>query len=350
MPQTVHSIQFLRFIAAALVVFFHANVALKLSYPEIVSREFDYLASFGASGVHIFFVISGFVMFYTSFAKRGSAFSPRRFLVRRLIRIYPIYIFYALCFLLAYTALGAGYRITTGQIVGSLLLIPYYSSSIIGPGWTLSYEIYFYLCFAVLMTLDYMRGLVAITLFFLGSIAAGFVLRPDEPILRVATNPLLMEFVAGAWIAFCVIYGRAIGGILPNVITLVGVAGFVIGLAAGYSRFPSTLVWALPSALLVAGLVFREFGGQSSKLISAISFLGNSSYSLYLLHVMLIDAFLYSISLFLPLHQLPPVAICAFLTFLCCVVAIFFYNIIEQPMLLFLQRMASHKQQQVMTP
>jgi exopolysaccharide production protein ExoZ len=350
MPQTIHSIQFLRFVAAALVVFFHANVALNLSYPEIVSRNFNYLASFGASGVHIFFVISGFVMFYTSFAKTRSDFSPQAFLMRRLIRIYPIYILYALSFLLAYKGLSTEYRLATGQIVGSLLLIPDYSSLIIGPGWTLSYEIYFYLCFAILMTLGSTRGMVALTLFFLSSIVTGIVLHPDQPIIRVATNPLLMEFIAGAWIAYYLIFFRPIHSMLSNLMMLAGIAGFAIGLLAGYSRFPSTLVWAFPSALLVAGLVFKEFGGQSPKLIRAISFLGDSSYSLYLLHIMLVDAFLYSMGLFLPLPTLEPLVICTLLTILCCLVSIFCYHFIEHPMLLYLQRVSKGRHRQIRAP
>jgi exopolysaccharide production protein ExoZ len=349
-PKTVHSIQFLRFVAAALVVFFHANVALKLSYRTLVSGEFDYFASFGASGVHIFFVISGFVMFYTSFARTGTAFSPQAFLLRRLIRIYPIYILYALCFLFAYEALGAGYKLIMMQIVGSFLLIPEYSGLIIGPGWTLSYEVYFYICFALLMSWGSMRGLLALTLFFVSSIVAGILLHATAPMLRVATNPLLMEFVAGAWIGFFLVFGKTVPSWLANLMALAGLMGFAVGLMIGYSRYPSTLMWALPSALLVAGLVFKEFGAHSPRLIRAISFLGDSSYSLYLLHVMLIDAFLYSMSRLLPLPGIAPLAICAVLTVLSCLVAIFCYNLIEHPMLLFLQRIVSRKPRQALAP
>jgi exopolysaccharide production protein ExoZ len=346
MRQTVHSIQFLRFVAAALVVFFHANVAFKISYPWAVSDKFDYFASFGASGVHIFFVISGFVMFYTSFRKQNSEFSSTAFLLRRIIRIYPIYILYALCSLFLYQTLGQGHQLTVGQIISSLLLIPGYSGYLIGPGWTLSYEVYFYLCFALVMTLNPTRGLAALTLLFLISIVAGFAIDIDEPIFRVITNSLLLEFVMGAWIAYYLLSGAKIHSAVAKVMIVVGVGGFSIGFLAGYSRLPSTVVWGIPSALLVGGLVFREFGGHSLKLIEKISFLGDSSYSLYLLHVMLIDAFLYSMNLLFSVGEFEPLVICAVLTLQCCIVAILCYKLIEHPMLVILQSLARRNQLQ----
>jgi exopolysaccharide production protein ExoZ len=346
MRQTVHSIQFLRFIAAALVVFFHSNVALKMSYPGIVSGGFNYLASIGASGVHIFFVISGFVMYYTSFRKQRSKFSSTAFLLRRIIRIYPIYILYALCFLFFYQALGQGYQLTTGQIIGSLLLIPGYSGLIIGPGWTLSYEVYFYLCFAVIMALGSIRGLSALTIFFLTSIVAGIALDIDQPIVGVVTNPLLLEFVVGAWVACYLLSEANIHPMIANLMIVAGLAGFSIGLGVGYSRFPSTVMWGFPSALLVGGLVFKEFGDRPLKLIKEISFLGDSSYSLYLLHIMLIDAFLYSMSLFFSVTRFEPFVICSLLTVQCCLVAILCYRLIEHPMLLSLQSLVRRNQLQ----
>jgi exopolysaccharide production protein ExoZ len=349
MRKTVHSIQFLRFVAAALVVYFHANVALKLSYPWIVSDRFDYFASFGASGVHIFFVISGFVMFYTSFKKGSSEFSSTAFLLRRVIRIYPIYILYALCSLFFYQMLGQGYQLTAGQIVGSLLLIPGYSSYIIGPGWTLSYEVYFYFCFAVIMALGSIRGLSTLTLFFATSIVVGIALDIDQPIIHVVTNPLLLEFVLGAWIAYYLLSEFRIHPMVANVMIVAGLGGFSIGLVAGYSRWPSTVVWGFPSALLVGGLVFREFGNHSLKLIEKISFLGDSSYSLYLLHVMLIDAFLYSMNLVFSVAKFEPLVICTALTIQCCIVAIFCYKLVEHPMLVSLQSLVRRNRSQGQT-
>ena len=66
LPGTIISIQVLRFVAAFMVVLFHSHVALVRSLPGHVSDYVDHAFEVGASGVHIFFVISGFVMVYTS--------------------------------------------------------------------------------------------------------------------------------------------------------------------------------------------------------------------------------------------------------------------------------------------
>jgi peptidoglycan/LPS O-acetylase OafA/YrhL len=131
---------------------------------------------------------------------------------------------------------------------------------------------------------------------------------------------------------------------MANLMIVAGLVGFSIGLVVGYSRFPSTVMWGFPSALLVGGLALKEFRGHPIKLIEEISFLGDSSYSLYLLHVMLIDAFLYSMSLLFSVARFEPLVICALLTLQCCVVAIVCYKLIEHPILLSLQSLVRRNQ------
>ena len=74
-------IQYLRGIAAILVVWFHATIQV-----DGVSTYFS--SSFGASGVDLFFVISGFIMVVTT---AGKDVTPQRFFVLRIIRVVPLY-------------------------------------------------------------------------------------------------------------------------------------------------------------------------------------------------------------------------------------------------------------------
>ena len=82
----IESIQFLRAVAALMVLFFHAAYAVH----TYGGYEYAY-SNAGAAGVDIFFVVSGFVITYIT--SRGP-FSPLDFMVRRLIRIAPVYWFY----------------------------------------------------------------------------------------------------------------------------------------------------------------------------------------------------------------------------------------------------------------
>jgi exopolysaccharide production protein ExoZ len=63
---TIHSIQLLGSVAAMLVVLFHTPAVFAAqARPALFAME-GYLFGFGAVGVHIFFVISGFIMVWTS--------------------------------------------------------------------------------------------------------------------------------------------------------------------------------------------------------------------------------------------------------------------------------------------
>src|SRR4051812_5993274 len=116
LPGTIISIQVLRFVAAFMVVLFHSHVALVRSLPGHVSDYVDHAFEVGASGVHIFFVISGFVMVYTSIRSNLTCGS---FLKRRLIRIYPIYWVIFAAYLAAHQLLGTPYHISLSQLGGA---------------------------------------------------------------------------------------------------------------------------------------------------------------------------------------------------------------------------------------
>src|ERR1700722_4229918 len=74
MKEGIRSIQFLRFIAATLVVLSHSMLAANDFFDGGVSRATLYFANVGGSGVHIFFVISGFIMVFTSFGREKNVF------------------------------------------------------------------------------------------------------------------------------------------------------------------------------------------------------------------------------------------------------------------------------------
>lgn len=285
LPGTIRSIQILRFLAAFSVVLFHAHHALtRGAEADTVSKAFGV----GATGVHVFFVISGFVMVYTTCR---SGLTPASFLSRRLIRIYPIYWLTAATYLAAHWLLGSAYRLSLTDLIGAALLLPRYSSLVIGPGWTLSYEMYFYLCFAVAICLGVRRGLQLLSLFYVGSIAVGIALDPQSGVLDVATKPLLLEFLAGCWLGWLFIRGLRISIPLGALLMLGGAAMYAAGIWLDYQRLPSVLSWGIPSVLLVAGGLAVEplLKGRLSQWSAE---LGDSSYLLYLSHILILDLLL----------------------------------------------------------
>ena len=153
------SIQYLRAVAALMVVFHHIINAK----PWLFNPLENYPSL--ATGVDIFFVISGFIMYV---AARNEA--PLEFLKKRIIRIVPLYWVATLAFVIVKTKLHI-FSLTPEDwlhIAKSLAFIPHHDPTNPGKiwpyliqGWTLNYEMFFYLIFLFYVCL--------FSLFFLSS-------------------------------------------------------------------------------------------------------------------------------------------------------------------------------------
>jgi len=285
LPGTILSIQILRFVAAFGVVIFHAHIALVRNLFNHIPGRVDRAFGIGASGVHIFFVISGFVMVYTTLRSR---LTPGAFLSRRFIRVFPIYWLLAAAYLIAHLFVGIPYHLSLAEVLGAALLLPHASSLVIGPGWTLSFEMYFYVCFALALYAGLARGLLLLSILYVTSVAAGLIFAPHSLLARFASDSLLLEFIAGAWLAFAFERGLTIGPRIGSWLLATGLALFATGLWIDYARVPSVVCWGIPSLLLVAGgLAFEP--KLASRLGRSTAKLGDSSYLLYLSHILLID-------------------------------------------------------------
>lgn len=126
---TLCSLQALRAVAATMVVLFHAYVHLDV---RNIIPGIPALVDAGRAGVDIFFVISGFIMVYISkdsFGKRGAS---RDFMIRRIIRVVPVYWFYTLLIasilFIAPRLFSEGKTFGLEHLAASLLFIPWQNS------------------------------------------------------------------------------------------------------------------------------------------------------------------------------------------------------------------------------
>jgi peptidoglycan/LPS O-acetylase OafA/YrhL len=243
-------------------------------------------------GVDLFFVISGYVMVYTSLRPSGPPMPPLSFLLRRVERIYPLYWLVTLAILGA-VAFAPGTAVlrsplTAGRLAASLLLWPQASSPILGQGWSLVHEMYFYLVFALLLALvpcHAGRALLAWGAAVLaGAILCGPFSNTSPPLLRTCFHPLTFEFIAGAALALAHDRGFLRGGPLALV-----AAAAVAALALLRPEFPMhgwsrALAYGIPAALLVHGLVAAERGGRPPG-YGWLARLGDASYSIYLVQM-----------------------------------------------------------------
>ena len=140
----IDSLQAIRGFAAIGVLMFHGTemIHTKLGYLPM-----NNLSIVGFSGVDVFFVLSGFIILYTSFGKT----SISNFIKKRIIRIYPIYWVVTVLLISLYfisPSPDQAHKGDLGVILGSLSLFPQ-EHYVVGVAWTLTYEVIFYLVFAV---------------------------------------------------------------------------------------------------------------------------------------------------------------------------------------------------------
>jgi peptidoglycan/LPS O-acetylase OafA/YrhL len=252
----------------------------------------------GNTGVDIFFVISGFVMAVTA----GRANYPAlRFLERRTLRIVPLY--WSITLLTAFLLLVAPdlFRdnlFTWKHFVASLLFIPHVSpvsansySPLIKIGWTLHFEMFFYLIFATLMMFKLTTRIAAMTILFAALIVVNGLWHPDFTPLRFWADGQLFEFVMGCAIGQLYVRGylTAVGARAAWVgITTAIMALLIFG--SYHPDVPRVIVSGIPAAVLVAAAVCLEQNGGVG-LSARWKFLGDASYSIYLTHLLPIVVF-----------------------------------------------------------
>lgn len=283
---TVNGIQILRGLAAAIVVVRH------------IAKEFAHSGAgsafeIGQFGVDIFFVISGFVIFVT--APRLSA---GEFLKRRFIRVAPLYwLFLVVTIAGDLVRHGVDRDYVTSNTLLSFFFIPSHDhvGSMFPPlvvGWSLNFEAFFYVVTALVLACrparDFLGGLTAA---ILALVVAGLAVRTFVDLSAAPVTiwllPIILEFLAGAWVA----RWWQEGGQMPQPIGLLLLVGAIAWIAMAPAQTPYAiwrpLAWGVPATMIVLGtLAFESRLGAAS--LRPLHLLGDASYSLYLVHPVVI--------------------------------------------------------------
>jgi peptidoglycan/LPS O-acetylase OafA/YrhL len=281
------SIQYLRGIAALLVLLHH--VAWK---NEQYGANLLGWFHIGEAGVDIFFVVSGFVMCHTT---RSRTRSLGTFARHRFVRIMPLY-WIMTCMALAVFLVMPGRVNSSGghtDILASFLLLPSADKYLVQVGWTLAYEFYFYVIFAVGLLFDHRRG-NAIVLVLLVSLAAiGQSVTASNHLWHFLTSALLLEFAAGMLLYR--VFETAVRVPSGVAVTLIAMGAAILVVCNQMSGIADVeLVRALDygsaALLIVGGFVLLERRIVEHP-VPLLRMLGDSSYSLYLSHVFVLGAF-----------------------------------------------------------
>ena len=276
----------LRGVAATLVMLCHFCWTFSQAYSEPSTIQI-YMAVYGAIGVDLFFVISGFVIFYAWFSRDFGSTRVSDFLRRRVARILPLYWIALLATVVMY-ALGyrSGDNLTLNSMILDIFLIPHtvYDSAV-GVSWTLTFEFIFYLIFCATLFLRSQTSSLAFTTVALGVLA---VAGQAIPALAVNDIPVVVEFTFGMVLAHLVLKGRRLktSGFLLVSMFLVTLAPvlFLPDLfnSVAISPWARVIFWGVPSAVVVGSMLQVPDTQKIPQKICML--LGGASYSLYLFH------------------------------------------------------------------
>jgi exopolysaccharide production protein ExoZ len=363
----INSIQLLRVIAVGLVIFLHAGSmgVYKFSASNPVESLY-HLKLWGAIGVDLFFAISGFIMTIVA----PSYMNPgdwKTFFAKRFIRIIPLY--YLISALTALNMLWVHHEsITVLSLLKTVFFFPFFDQTsftnpIVGVGWSLSYEIYFYTLIGILLFLgkDIYRRLL-ITILLLSTM--GLILKTDNPLLKFLTSPILFEFGFGI-----------IGGLLYRKLSVIKRPGrkektasiilMGIGLISmcltiwiwpdfdihsmttlenmNKLAFYRAMIWGLPSAIFMLGVILYE-RFYHLQIWNIIVWAGDGSYSCYLIHAQIYGVVSY---IFKYLH-LSPILYLIIIVPVCLLVSIVFFRLVERNLITLIDKWLHYKKPVIM--
>lgn len=289
----LYSIQILRGLAAIAVLIAHT-----IEHPRTETN--NAITMLGVFGVQLFFVISGFIIAYVN---ADGPFRPGNFLIRRIFRIVPLYWLCTITVFFCALYLPSLFKTTVadvGYFIKSLFFIPAAAPGDPGDwrpifklGWSLNYELFFYLVFALFWWCkSALQRTILLTVIFGACVAGSFVVEPSASLAAFYLHKNLLTFMCGMWLAEAEkrrlweeMPFAALAGI--GIVAVAALYGtFSIPLAE-FNNFSTYLVMCGAAVLLVAGAlgIERWLGDLRDNFLVG---LGTISYSLYLTHMFVV--------------------------------------------------------------
>jgi exopolysaccharide production protein ExoZ len=299
MSERYDALQALRAFAAGLVVYQHSfsNWAEK---GVRTGQESPHVAHLGELGVMLFFCISGFIMVHSTQGLEQGWASTRAFLVRRLHRIAPLYWLVTTAYLLK-NAL-AQRTSSVEEVLKSFLFIPHLNSDglvqpVLGLGWSLNHEMFFYVVFGALLLLPRLFHTAALAVVMASlamARATGWLGSTSAPnALFYWADLVILYFVAGVLLGQLAIWWRRRSlpalsqqaAISASVLILLGYGGVALRLDEA-----AALPWLPLAAILPVVACVLTRPGAGHRWLAPLTLAGDASYSTYLTHGLFMGA------------------------------------------------------------
>jgi exopolysaccharide production protein ExoZ len=292
----IKNIQYLRFLAAFMVVFAHSNLQI---------YGFDTrTTNIGGFGVDLFFVISGFIMPFIIYGglyreHQSPLMDAGGFMWRRITRIWPMYTLTILMVMLISALVAKGTisnptadlaylfnasKIEPAWFLETITFTHWVRPPILGIGWTLQVEFLFYAAIAIVLLLR-AKTLEALEVGLLAFFFVAFMVSPISLIASSLSNAMIIEFMLGVFLYRIVSRGVLMPKAIAAFVALGSIPAF---LTIEYQHLVNLsgliyrpIAWGIPAFFFVWSALSLE---HVTKDVKWLSLLGDASYSLYLVH------------------------------------------------------------------
>jgi exopolysaccharide production protein ExoZ len=286
----LENLQVLRGAAALMVCVFHSRVFLN----GVDVKYGDILFGKGAIGVPLFFIISGFIMVYTTKVSENHFSDFRTFITKRIIRIVPLYYIATLAIIVLFKKYEFFGKSSTKLIQSLLFVTDGWPPLFVG--WSLNYEMLFYFIFGIALLFGKYRHILFFSLFLIGMyliplLTNGFISFNNRQAyhfkfyyINYLADPILIDFL----------FGVGLGLILPLIkisksliiVTLiVSICGFAFYF---FGEFGTTYFDLLFCGLLAVTVLLKDLSNSFAAPNRWLIYLGDISYSVYLVHPIVI--------------------------------------------------------------
>lgn len=316
-------VQVSRGIAILFVLIGHLNIL----YYSKFQYDWFYMGRWERTGgVDFFFIVTGFMIYYLYHRHIGVKSKAHEFLIKRLIRIYPLLWIFTVVTIILFTlfpSLGKGY--TTEEIVKSLILLPM-KEPIISSAWSLSHVMFFYILFACLMFSPKVFKPILIG----WATATVFIELVFSEVASFLFSFSTLEIVCGSLVAYLMLNYKL--GYSTHMIIL-GFAGYLfvwLNNVYAFAAIHAPLLYCLFSMLIMLGISIKD--RKIREIPKSLSLMGDASYSIYITHGPFLQLY---IIIFQKLHVIGSLGyfLSMCLVILCTVLsACAVYKLIEKPM------------------
>lgn len=280
-------VQIYRGIAALMVVLHHAVGSLHY-YHNIDYKLLNLIGKIGKLGVDFFFILSGFIISYAVYYKYNNPNYFKNYLLNRIIRVYVPYLPIGIAMYLSYVFLP-GFSNSNREIslVTSLTLFPN-GNPALSVAWTLTFELCFYILFSIYIYSKKVWNafvvfwIVLIILFNYSSLFSFSFL--NYPIFKVLFSTYCIEFIVGYSLSLIILHDIKIN-LQKQLLVLL----LVILLCFFSTHFFNKTFYFLENFLWTIFIFFSlcmtiTQNGQKQFNNSIMMYIGNTSYSIYLIH------------------------------------------------------------------